>query len=733
MRFNQLKRALSILLAIVLVCTAAVPSVAAEASAPPFPNIIVMSGETAMETGLNFGGKTFTYAHFGETVSEEFQAQIDAFEELYNVNIEVVGVGTQNYANQVRGTIENALLRGEKCPYDIISLNSLYFDTDIVTFSIAKPLNNYLTTADLETLSVEAMQQFSVHGNIYGAGGNREQPLNVLYYNKSLVKSDPLALYNNGTWTWEALYDILKASQDTENNVWGINTLVPYYATPVAASYGVQLIATDENGNLFYNRNDPKLEAALAMLNTLTNGDTKVADPQTFHEYETGLDFFKNKKLVSVVSTSYSYDTLKGELGDDLGVLPLPTPGGVTAVSEFKAFGASYATDDDGARCAVAFAKFMSQNYNSFTQNKTMTEADKALLTAALDNGTLFTPSRGIGQNGGLTDSGLLNNVIAQVVKKGVALTTFLDSSEATANGIITDALTSRYDFAFDFEPVLLGLEVIPKKRVYSKTESATKNDVTVNLLYADGTRESVSDYTISLNKAEQTVTVISGEYKTTYAVTIAEKNGWHLSSGKWYFYENGNMVKNAWRKDSKGWVFLGPDGAMKTNAWCTDSQGWCYVGADGYAVTNCWKRDSIGWIWLNANGSMTKNAWVQDGGKWYFLDANGYMVSNAWRKDSKGWVYLGSSGAMLTNAWCTDSKGWCYVGADGYAVTNCWKKDTVGWIWLDTNGSMVKKMWLCDGGKWYYLDANGYMVTGTRVIDGKAYTFGANGVWNGK
>ncbi len=211
-------------------------------------------------------------------------------------------------------------------------------------------------------------------------------------------------------------------------------------------------------------------------------------------------------------------------------------------------------------------------------------------------------------------------------------------------------------------------------------------------------------------------------------------KNAWRLIDGKWYFLDaTGCMLANQWRKDSVGWVYLGSNGAMLTNSWCTDSQGWCYVGADGYAVTNCWKKDSYGWIWLNANGSMTKNAWVKDGGKWYFLDVNGYMVSNAWRKDSVGWVYLGSDGAMLTNAWCKDSKGWCYVGADGYAVTNCWKKDSYGWIWLDNEGSMTKSKWLNDGGKWYYLDANGYMVTGTRWIDGRYYTFNSSGVWDGK
>ncbi len=208
------------------------------------------------------------------------------------------------------------------------------------------------------------------------------------------------------------------------------------------------------------------------------------------------------------------------------------------------------------------------------------------------------------------------------------------------------------------------------------------------------------------------------------------QQNGWLKDGGKWYFYENGTMVKNAWRKDSKGWVYLGANGAMLTNAWAKDSKGWCYLGTDGYAVTNCWKKDSKGWIWLDANGSMTKSKWVKDGGKWYYLDANGYMVANKWMKDSKGWVYLGGDGAMLTNKWTTDSKGWCYVGKDGYAVTNCWKKDSKGWIWLDANGSMTKSKWVKDGNSWYYCDASGYMVANkSMTISGKRYNFNTSGV----
>lgn len=253
----------------------------------------------------------------------------------------------------------------------------------------------------------------------------------------------------------------------------------------------------------------------------------------------------------------------------------------------------------------------------------------------------------------------------------------------------------------------------------------------------APGTPTRASDDTFTYTFAgwDQPVVAVNGNATYTAKFTAVPKetvkNGWIYESGKWYIYENGTMVKNAWRRDSKGWVYLGKDGAMLTNSWCMDSVGWCYVGADGYAVTNCWKKDSVGWCYLNANGSMTKNKWIKDGGKWYYLDANGYMVTNKWSKDSKGWVYCGKDGYMLVNSWCKDSKGWCYVGADGYAVTNCWKKDSHGWIYLDGSGSMSYSKWIRDSaGKWYYVDSTGYMVANRSVkIGTKTYNFNASGV----
>ena len=313
------------------------------------------------------------------------------------------------------------------------------------------------------------------------------------------------------------------------------------------------------------------------------------------------------------------------------------------------------------------------------------------------------------------------------------------DNSEAPNAHRYTNPADTVCDYCDGTRTVTLDHILItnqPNKLVYNVGEAFDRTGMVVKAYYDTGDME-VTDYTVSgdLSTNGTKLLVVSYGGKTATVMVVVEgvaKNGWQLEGGKWYFYNNGQLVKNSWKADSKGWCYVGPNGYMLTNAWVRDSVGWCYVGADGYCVTNCWKQDSNGWCYLDAQGRMATNKWIRDSQGWCYVGSDGYCVTNCWKRDSVGWVYLNSAGRMATNCWVRDSVGWCYVGADGYAVTNCWKRDSVGWCYLNGNGSMTKSQWLKDGGKWYYLDANGYMVTGTRVIGGKTYKFNASGVWIG-
>lgn len=86
-----------------------------------------------------------------------------------------------------------------------------------------------------------------------------------------------------------------------------------------------------------------------------------------------------------------------------------------------------------------------------------------------------------------------------------------------------------------------------------------------------------------------------------------AGETGWIKKGKDWYCYEKGVPVKNAWRKDTKDWCYLGKDGKMVKNAWQKDSKGWCFLGKDG---------------------RILRDTWLSEGGNSYFLKKDGHMAT---------------------------------------------------------------------------------------------------------
>ena len=114
------------------------------------------------------------------------------------------------------------------------------------------------------------------------------------------------------------------------------------------------------------------------------------------------------------------------------------------------------------------------------------------------------------------------------------------------------------------------------------------------------------------------------------------KKVGWAKENGSWYYYKNGNRVRNAW----EGNYWLGSDGRMATNSWVDNNR--YYVGNDG-----AWIKD------------YRRTGWVKESGVWYYYK-NGNRVKNAW----EGNYWLGADGRMATNSWVDNNR--YYVGNDG-------------------------------------------------------------------
>ena len=190
------------------------------------------------------------------------------------------------------------------------------------------------------------------------------------------------------------------------------------------------------------------------------------------------------------------------------------------------------------------------------------------------------------------------------------------------------------------------------------------------------------------------------------------KKQGWVQNGSAWYYYYQGNIVRNAWI----GSYWLGSDGKMATNTWVDG--GRYYVGANGVWDKNVKKQEA-------PKPVEKKNGWIKEGNTWYYYN-QGIMVRNAWQ----GNYWLGSEGKMATNSWVDNDR--YYVGADGSWDKNAkkqeekkhgWKKEDNSWYY--NQGQMVKNAWLGS----YWLGSDGKMVTNSWV-DNDRYYVGANGVW---
>ena len=200
----------------------------------------------------------------------------------------------------------------------------------------------------------------------------------------------------------------------------------------------------------------------------------------------------------------------------------------------------------------------------------------------------------------------------------------------------------------------------------------------------------------------------------------VAQKQGWVQNGGAWYFYHQGQIVRNAW----VGSYWLGADGKMATSAWVDN--GRYYVGENGVWVKDAKKPES-------PKPVEKKQGWVKEGNTWYYFE-NGSVARNKWI-GSTYWV--GADGKMATSAWVDNGR--YYVGVNGAWVKDAkkpeaekpvekkqgWAKEGTAWYYYH-QGQIVKNAWVGS----YWLGSDGKMATSAWVDNGRYYV-GPNGVWD--
>ena len=184
---------------------------------------------------------------------------------------------------------------------------------------------------------------------------------------------------------------------------------------------------------------------------------------------------------------------------------------------------------------------------------------------------------------------------------------------------------------------------------------------------------------------------------------------GWVQSGSSWYYYHQGQLVKNAW----VGSYWLGTDGKLVTNAWVDN--GRYYVGANGVWDKNAKKKEvskpTVSSVPTRgyANGvyyvdSKPANWWYNDGQAWYFFQ-NGKKLTGT-GQDNAGVHYFVNgkyANGKIGNKEYRDGKE---VSVENKVPTRGYAN---GVYYVD---SKPANWWYDDGQAWYFFQ-NGKKLTG--------------------
>ena len=204
---------------------------------------------------------------------------------------------------------------------------------------------------------------------------------------------------------------------------------------------------------------------------------------------------------------------------------------------------------------------------------------------------------------------------------------------------------------------------------------------------------------------------------------------GWVQSGSSWYYYHQGQLVKNAW----VGSYWLGTDGKLVTNAWVDN--GRYYVGANGVWDKNAKKKEvskpTVSSVPTRgyANGvyyvdSKPANWWYNDGQAWYFFQ-NGKKLTGTGQDNAGAHYFVNGKYAngKIGNKEYRDGKE---VSVENKVPTRGYAN---GVYYVD---SKPANWWYDDGQAWYFFQ-NGKKLTGYGQDNAGAHYF-VNGKYaNGK
>ena len=347
----------------------------------------IKDSKTAMDVGLDFGGKTYTLAvdENANYDSTSYNAMVSAFEKKYNCKINKKVLEFAKWNAQVSQQMSTGT------SYDIIYFHGSKFPEFAIN-NLAEDLTSYISTADLTGsdpskggIDLEKSQNFSWNGNLYALCDYKSQNPDILYYNKALFQQngleDPRELYEKGEWTWDKIFEM--GAQVTDRDA------EQYFMSGgfTTQLYGVSCLSI-ENGKVVERFSNATHYKALQLFQKLNVGNNAIAAPR-INDTVTNIPFIEGRAfmfyeesskwegLAVEVVKSYAFN----KTIDNLCIVPVPLP----AENKEKLYPCGWYTGiaagkGSDPRVAVAFAKFASSFQSPVKDNYPMRDADRELI-----------------------------------------------------------------------------------------------------------------------------------------------------------------------------------------------------------------------------------------------------------------------------------------------------------------------------------------------------------------
>ena len=220
-------------------------------------------------------------------------------------------------------------------------------------------------------------------------------------------------------------------------------------------------------------------------------------------------------------------------------------------------------------------------------------------------------------------------------------------------------------------------------------------------------------------------------------ASTAAHKDGWEESNGKYYYYKDGQIIKNTWFSQNGYWYYATSTGAMKTGWFeSTGKNGgekkyWFYFDNTGKMKTGLQKIGKY-YYYFYTKDKEYKDAPVgamlyQRGTTSVEIDKQIHMFNedgqaySGWI-DWGDWYYFSESGVPAYGLKTINNKKYLFVDSHSSTV-HIYTQN------YRTVGYLAKNQWVIINDKYkYYANEKGIAVTGWKTIDDKTYYFNTDG-----